>query len=475
MFYPTCASPHASRPPRSTHSSHPSRAMSRSVRGAPTPMMQGVGTTWEDANVPTTVAAPPPGSSRSNEPERPESTYSVPQSGSQVSQAGDLLPAVHALRDEVAATTLPLDLPGARTAVRERAELLNQLDDYIVPRLSSLDAPLLAVVGGSTGSGKSTIVNSLVGSTVSAPGVLRPTTRSPVLVHHPDDATWFADQRVLPGLARAERHGVVTAEVAAGSQTVTLVSATALPPGMALLDAPDIDSVVQDNRELARQLLGAADLWLFVTTAARYADAVPWELLRQASARGTSVAVILNRVPAGAVAVVREHLASMLKEQQLGAAPIFTVTETTLLGDGLLPPDEIGRLQSWLSALAKDARARAIVVRQTLTGALDSLAPRIQQLIDASSAQVGATGELAAGPGRRTTTPRPPSRTGCGTGLCCAERSWRAGRSSSARGSSSSRSRPSWHACATGSRRRCQAGRRPPSSSTMRCTPALPS
>jgi hypothetical protein len=49
-----------------------------------------------------------------------------------------------------------------------------------------------------------------------------------------------------------------------------------IPAGLALLDAPDIDSVVVENRQLAAQLLAAADLWLFVTSAARYADAVPW-------------------------------------------------------------------------------------------------------------------------------------------------------------------------------------------------------
>ena len=56
------------------------------------------------------------------------------------------------------------------------------------PAWTRLDAPLLAVVGGSTGAGKSTLVNSLIGRAVSRPGVIRPTTRSPVLVHHPDDA-----------------------------------------------------------------------------------------------------------------------------------------------------------------------------------------------------------------------------------------------------------------------------------------------
>ncbi len=301
----------------------------------------------------------------------------------------DLLPAVTMLRDEVATTTLPLDLPGAPQAQDARVELLRQLDDYILPRLSSLDAPLLAVVGGSTGSGKSTLVNSLVGSVVSAPGVLRPTTRSPVLVHHPADEQWFTPARILPELARSSGGTAVE-----GGSTVQLVPSSTLPPGLALLDAPDIDSVVEHNRQLARQLLGAADLWLFVTTAARYADAVPWELLRQASVRGTSVAVVLNRVPKEAVPVIREHLGSMLKEQGLGTAPIFTVAETVLGADGILPPDQIARLQSWLSALAKDARARALVVRQTLTGALDSLDPRIQGLVQASTAQVAARTEL---------------------------------------------------------------------------------
>jgi hypothetical protein len=102
------------------------------------------------------------------------------------------------------------------------------------------------------------------------------------------------------------------------------------------------------------------------------------------------VAVVLNRVPKASVPVIREHLASMLKDQGLGAAPIFTVAESTLQADGLLPADEVARLHSWLSALAKDARARALVVRQTLTGALDSLEPRIQSLVDASAAQVSA-------------------------------------------------------------------------------------
>ena len=301
-----------------------------------------------------------------------------------------LLSAVQQLRSEVQNATLPLDLPGVAEARSSQSALLKSLDDYVIPRLTSLDAPLLAVVGGSTGAGKSTLVNSLVGSVVSPSGVLRPTTRSPVLVHHRQDGRWFTGSRILPGLARMTGSDDARADHSA----VRLVASETLPAGLALLDAPDIDSVVQSNRELARQLLSAADLWLFVTTAARYADAVPWDLLRGASERGTSVAIVLNRVPSEAMDEVRTHLASMLRERGLASAPIFTAVETTLTADGRLSEHEIARLRSWLSALARDAKARSIVVRRTLTGALKSLHDRVLTLSVATAEQDAAATAL---------------------------------------------------------------------------------
>lgn len=301
-----------------------------------------------------------------------------------------LLGAVEALREVLAGSRLPLALPDAAEAGRLREQLLHQLDDYVLPRLRAIDAPLLAVVGGSTGAGKSTLVNSLVGAVVSKPGVLRPTTRSPVLVHHPGDEHWFVGDRILPSLAR-----LTGADGSEDANAVRLVASESITSGLALLDAPDIDSVVTANRELAAQLLSAADLWLFVTTAARYADAVPWGLLRQAADRGTSVAVVLDRVPPESAEEIRDHLASMLKEQGLSLAPIFVVHEVSLGPDGLLRPDEVARLATWLSALARDVRARAIVVRHTLSGALDSVDPRIAVLAEATDEQHSATDALS--------------------------------------------------------------------------------
>ncbi len=300
-----------------------------------------------------------------------------------------LLSAVQQLRSAVDSATLPFDIPGAAEARLRRSALLGQLDDYVIPRLTSLDAPLLAVVGGSTGAGKSTLVNSLVGSVVSRSGVLRPTTRSPVLVHHPADTSWFIGGRVLPGLARVSGD-----DKGVDRDGLRLVASGTLPAGLALIDAPDIDSVVETNRVLARELLAAADLWLFVTTAARYADAVPWELLRAASESGTSVAIVLDRVPPAAMDEVRGHLASMLRSQGLAGAPIFTVVETRLSDEGLLSEREIARLRSWLSALARDAKARSIVVRRTLTGALNAARDGALTLSSATGEQSAAGGAL---------------------------------------------------------------------------------
>ncbi|ANS78549.1 Putative ABC iron siderophore transporter [Serinicoccus hydrothermalis] len=304
-----------------------------------------------------------------------------------------LLAAVERLRAGAGEVALPLDLDGVQEARTARREMEQQLDDYVLPRLRSLDAPLLAVVGGSTGAGKSTLVNTVVGQEVSRAGVLRPTTRASVLVHHPDDARWFTGTRVLPGLARV---GGEAAEVE-DPGAVRLVAAEALPAGLALLDAPDIDSVVAANRQLSKQLLSAADLWLFVTTASRYADAVPWGLLREASERGTSVAIVLNRVPPEAMEQVRVHLATMLREQGLGKSPIFTVPEVDL-EDGRIPGRHSERLRGWLHSLASDARARAVVIRRTLSGTLGSLDARAHALADAGRDQVEALGALQEAP-----------------------------------------------------------------------------
>jgi energy-coupling factor transporter ATP-binding protein EcfA2 len=282
--------------------------------------------------------------------------------------AARLADALTRLRAALHAVRLPLATPGALAGEGVRAELEGQIGDYLLPRLRQMDAPLLMVVGGSTGAGKSTLVNSLLGEDVSAAGVLRPTTRGPVLACHPEDVRWFADDRILPGLTR-------TTGGEPGLGGLALVPTARLPEGLALLDAPDIDSVVEANRALAGQLLAAADAWLFVTTAARYADAVPWDLLGAARERGTALSLVLDRVPPEAADEIAAHLRAMLEERGLGATPVLVVPEATLEA-GRLPAAALAPVRGWLDQLAADAQARAGLVRRTLTGALGSVPAR---------------------------------------------------------------------------------------------------
>jgi hypothetical protein len=300
---------------------------------------------------------------------------------------GELATALSRLRAAIGGAAFPLVMPSAEDAKRVGAALVSQLDDYLLPRLARLDAPLLVVVGGSTGAGKSTLVNSLVRAPVSTAGVLRPTTRSPVLVSHPDDLAWFRQGDLLPGLTR-------TTESSNDANTLQLVPSPALGAGLAFLDAPDIDSVVDRNRQLAAQLLAAADLWLFVTTAARYADAVPWELLKTARLRGTVIALVLDRVPTEAAGDISAHLSEMLAGHDMSAAPLFVLPETFLDGQGLLPEEDIKPLHDWFAQLAADAGARAAVVRQTLDGALAALRPATDGLAAAADEQAVAAKAL---------------------------------------------------------------------------------
>ncbi|GAA0724726.1 dynamin family protein [Dactylosporangium roseum] len=300
------------------------------------------------------------------------------------SPVGPLVDALVELRETVKATRFALPLPSAERAAGVAKSMVDQLDDYLLPRLDRLDAPLLVVVGGSTGAGKSTLVNSLIRTPVSPAGVLRPTTRAPVLVCHPADMPWFSQGRVLPSLAR-------TSGPSADPRSLQVVSAHALTPGLAFLDAPDIDSVVDANRRLAGQLLAAADLWLFVTTAARYADAVPWEMLRTARNRGTAVALLLDRVPGGgAVDEIGPHLTSMLEEHELGGVPLFVLPETRLDSQGLLSEAQVAPLRDWFTRLAHSAEDRAAVIRQTVGGAIDALTGEIAVLSAAAEDQLAA-------------------------------------------------------------------------------------
>ncbi|WP_314657684.1 dynamin family protein [uncultured Rothia sp.] len=291
---------------------------------------------------------------------------------------------------------------GTASARTLLAAMARQLDDYILPRSASVDNPLTIVVGGSTGAGKSTLVNTLLGEPLTQSGAIRPTTRHPVLLHRAEDEAALSPERFLPTLPRTRTSGMNAGSQALPGLDPTIaralipITTSALPQGIALIDAPDIDSVSEENRTLAKELLSAADLWLFVTTANRYADAVPWELLHEAAARSIAIAVVLNRVPEGDEEAIENDLRRMLDEAGIHAVLIHTVTEQPRDEKGMLAPVSLAPLTLWIRELGADAPARAAIARQTLAGAVDTLAGNLQVLAAEQARQQAAHQSLAA-------------------------------------------------------------------------------
>ncbi|WP_315341834.1 dynamin family protein [Rothia mucilaginosa] len=291
---------------------------------------------------------------------------------------------------------------GTATARTLLAAMARQLDDYILPRSASVDNPLTIVVGGSTGAGKSTLVNTLLGEPLTQSGAIRPTTRHPVLLHRAEDEAALSPERFLPTLPRTRTSGMNAGSQALPgldpkiARALIPITTSALPQGIALIDAPDIDSVSEENRTLAKELLSAADLWLFVTTANRYADAVPWELLHEAAARSIAIAVVLNRVPEGDEEAIENDLRRMLDEAGIHAVLIHTVTEQPRDENGMLAPVSLAPLTLWIRELGADAPARAAIARQTLAGAVETLAGNLQVLAAEQARQQAAHQSLAA-------------------------------------------------------------------------------
>ncbi len=181
---------------------------------------------------------------------------------------------------------------------RQRA--LGTIERFFLPRLEERALPLIVALIGSTGAGKSTILNSLAGKPISRAGVVRPTTRDPIVWSapvHADRLEWMGT--VTPG-----DHPLATS--------------------IALVDTPDLDSDLAEHRQRALLIADASDAILMVTTAARYGDARPWEALASLARR--PLIVVLNRV-ATRSSGARNFLTALLRDLSNEDAGIVTISE----------------------------------------------------------------------------------------------------------------------------------------------------
>ena len=268
-----------------------------------------------------------------------------------------------------------LALPTANFAAAARArQLHDHLYGFVRPRLSDIDAPLLVLLVGPTGAGKSSLLNTIAGAEVSKAGVLRPTTR---------DAVLFASESDSRRILASGRLAVIA------KGRLRLAAAPASTDGVAVIDAPDVDSVERDNRELADVLVESCDLCVFVTTATRYADLVPWEVLHRVRARGLPLVVVLNRVPAeepDRTAVVADAKRLL---GQAGTPSTQEPVDVIVVDEGDIDPKVEGLsrekarpLLERIARLAAAADERRGVATQALAGALRGVTALAQDIAD---------------------------------------------------------------------------------------------
>lgn len=273
--------------------------------------------------------------------------------------------------------------PGEEREARADS-LRRHVVEYLLPRAADLDAPLLVVILGSTGSGKSSLLNALAGGAVSPSGVLRPTTRRPVAVIHPRDG----GGRIA---AVAEQSGL------------ELRPDPGARPGLVLVDAPDFDSVEVENRERALGLLEVADLVIFVTTATRYADQVPWEVLGRVRQRGVPLLTVLNRLPPDADeadAVVRDYRellgrGGVLEQAASGALEVVPVPEGALdIELDALAAGSVEPVRDALDRLVASREERRDLARRGLAGALSGIPAAVEAIAAQIDEEQRAVAEL---------------------------------------------------------------------------------
>ena len=276
------------------------------------------------------------------------------------------------------------DWPPAR---RVRAEW-----DAIAPRLDKarreLSRVLVVGVVGGTGTGKSTLVNALVGGEVTAAGdVARPTTVQPVVVAARDvDVSWLPLEAMQARLVRSDSPAVAN---------IVLVDCpdpdTQVLPGAAA--AQDPRPAANRNRDLLEQVLPVCDVLLLVATAQKYRS---WIVAREVAAFAPGRPLLFVQTQASRDPDIRADWRRELEAQGFDVPRIFRVDslEAAARAAAGLEPDP--GFHDLVAALDGELAGRA-ARRVRRTGALDLAAWFTRQAEAGLAGVAAAVAALGAG------------------------------------------------------------------------------
>lgn len=266
-------------------------------------------------------------------------------------------------------------------AARGCKALVNRLSDRLDTLRIRLDAPLVVATLGGTGTGKSTLVNALVGGEVTTAGRQRPTTRRPTLVCRPD---------ISPDMLGIDPHAVelVHRDVPALRDLV-------------IVDCPDPDTTEDaqasgTNLDRLRHLLPHCDVLLVAGTQQKYRSA---RVTDELAAAAPGARLVFVQTHADEDEDIRADWRRQLSAEY-AVGEMFFVDSLQALADaraGLAPRGEFARLQDFLSRELSGAAGTRIrranfldLVRQTLAlcgQRIDAALPPVERLQEALVAE----------------------------------------------------------------------------------------
>ncbi|GBE24368.1 hypothetical protein BMS3Bbin02_00639 [bacterium BMS3Bbin02] len=189
------------------------------------------------------------------------------------------------IQDDLGFLSAPLTGVGIDSTIEQ--ERRSAIAELMLRRHTFNQQAPLVVVSGLTGSGVSTVVNSLAMAEVSETGVRRPTTSAPVIVVDSGDL-----DAPEASLALAIDGSPAIVEVAGVPFTIVDTPAWEIGP----------------SGDVAARLIPIADVVVHVTTPSRYADAGGWRLVEAAVNADVPVVIVLNRTADGPLADLKRRV-----------------------------------------------------------------------------------------------------------------------------------------------------------------------
>ena len=284
--------------------------------------------------------------------------------------------------------------------VRERfaaaAAAYDLLERDLLPRTAGGDAYLIVGIVGPNNAGKSALFNALVGRALSPSVPTGGATRRLVGAAHP---TLLGQLRAEPTLARfrlrpfaSDTAADAPLQPAVDPAELLVAEEPHLPPMLMLIDTPDFDSILEDNRVASESLLAVADLVVAIVTRHSYQNKAVVRFLERWLQHGRPWMLVYNE--ASDADVARAHASKLAAD--VGTPPLAAFwaphslavqEERAALDPTQLPLDSVAAPDRRLQALLFDLEQIAQVKSRAFDAALGRLRAALRDTASALASE----------------------------------------------------------------------------------------